>query len=294
MFACGICIWRLNSIGHSWMQSLPYFFVVCYVWCNRFAMNSRSMPDGESLNKDTVLTSWMAKFDCILEGTEKDPKKPPRLQAPITSEVILSKEQLYDLFQQILGIKKFEHQILYNALMVSFWCFSCFVFLFVISQLFFFLWRLDDTIWQQICEFYFGFRVWNVIAGFGRWASGGHPTWARRSTCSCQRNGEKQKALSQVFAQRNGFNAHWRVKNANQSTHGELGIVAGCEKLAGLQVWHAKVEAIQSQYAVISVSHRNQYCTTCISLLNRDLAVVRCFVRKMFGFRTIATANFSF
>lgn len=81
---------------------------------------SRSMPDGEGLQKDTVLTSWMAKFDCILEGTEKDPKKPPRLQAPVTSEVILSKEQLYDMFQQILGIKKFEHQILFNALMVSF------------------------------------------------------------------------------------------------------------------------------------------------------------------------------
>jgi len=31
----------------------------------------------------------------------------------------MSKEQLYDLFQQILNIKKFEHQLLYNAMQVS-------------------------------------------------------------------------------------------------------------------------------------------------------------------------------
>ncbi len=31
----------------------------------------------------------------------------------------MSKEQLYDLFQQILNIKKFEHQLLYNAMQVN-------------------------------------------------------------------------------------------------------------------------------------------------------------------------------
>lgn len=78
------------------------------------------MPDIDGLNKETVLTSWMAKFDCILKGTgDEDTKKPSRMQQPLNSEMILSKEQLFDMFQQILGIKKFEHQILYNALMVS-------------------------------------------------------------------------------------------------------------------------------------------------------------------------------
>lgn len=38
---------------------------------------------------------------------------------PLNSESILTKEQLFDMFQQILGVKKFEHQILFNALMVS-------------------------------------------------------------------------------------------------------------------------------------------------------------------------------
>lgn len=37
----------------------------------------------------------------------------------LNSELILSKEQLYDMFQQILGVKKFEHQLLFNALIVS-------------------------------------------------------------------------------------------------------------------------------------------------------------------------------
>lgn len=83
--------------------------------------DSRSLPDIDGLNKETVSTSWMAKFDCILKGTgDEDTKKPSRMQQPLNSEIILSKEQLYDMFQQILGIKKFEHQILFNALMVSY------------------------------------------------------------------------------------------------------------------------------------------------------------------------------
>lgn len=44
-------------------------------------------------------------------------KRPTRMQ-PLNSESILTKEQLFDMFQQILGVKKFEHQILFNALMV--------------------------------------------------------------------------------------------------------------------------------------------------------------------------------
>ena len=34
---------------------------------------------------------------------------------------VMSKEQLYDLFQQILNVKKFEHQLLYNAMQVWLW-----------------------------------------------------------------------------------------------------------------------------------------------------------------------------
>ena len=44
-------------------------------------------------------------------------------QRPTTAMLgneIMNKEQLYDLFQQILLVKKFEHQLLYNAMQVSF------------------------------------------------------------------------------------------------------------------------------------------------------------------------------
>lgn len=50
---------------------------------------------------------------------DEDSKRPSRMQQQsLNSELILSKEQLYDMFQQILGIKKFEHQLLFNALQV--------------------------------------------------------------------------------------------------------------------------------------------------------------------------------
>ena len=42
-------------------------------------------------------------------------------QRPTTAMLgneIMNKEQLYDLFQQILNVKKFEHQLLYNAMQV--------------------------------------------------------------------------------------------------------------------------------------------------------------------------------
>ena len=56
------------------------------------------------------------KFE-IKKGDDEH-KRPARMQ-PLNSESILTKEQLFDMFQQILGVKKFEHQILFNALMVS-------------------------------------------------------------------------------------------------------------------------------------------------------------------------------
>lgn len=102
----------------------------------------RSLPEMEGLSKETVFSSWMAKFDCILKGSLSklylgfgytgipishllftvglgdEDKRPSRMQQ-LNSELILSKEQLYDMFQQILGVKKFEHQLLFNALIVS-------------------------------------------------------------------------------------------------------------------------------------------------------------------------------
>nr|XP_006122642.1 calcium-dependent secretion activator 2 isoform X5 [Pelodiscus sinensis] len=75
----------------------------------------RSLPEIDGLSKETVLSSWIAKYDAICRGEEDLFKQPNRMALSAVSELILSKEQLYEMFQQILGIKKLEHQLIYNA-----------------------------------------------------------------------------------------------------------------------------------------------------------------------------------
>lgn len=41
------------------------------VFKNNIEKRVRSLPEIDGLSKETVLTSWMAKFDCILKGTGK-------------------------------------------------------------------------------------------------------------------------------------------------------------------------------------------------------------------------------
>lgn len=78
----------------------------------------RSLPEIDGLSKETVLSSWIAKYDAIYRGDEDMRRQPQRAHLSAVSELILSKEQLYEMFQQILGIRKFEHQLLYNACQV--------------------------------------------------------------------------------------------------------------------------------------------------------------------------------
>ncbi len=51
-------------------------------------------------------------------GPRSQQQQQAQMNQTLHSELALSKEQLYDLFQQILGVKKFEHQLLFNALQV--------------------------------------------------------------------------------------------------------------------------------------------------------------------------------
>ncbi|WAR27081.1 CAPS1-like protein [Mya arenaria] len=84
------------------------------VFKNNIEKRVRSLPEIDGLSKETVLSSWMTKFDLIFRG-EEDPRKQAQRTITAASELILSKEQLYEMFQNILGVKKYEHQILYNA-----------------------------------------------------------------------------------------------------------------------------------------------------------------------------------
>ena len=61
----------------------------------------------------------MSKFDQICRGDEDPRKWSAQRQAAATSEAVLSKEQLYEMFQNIVHVKKYEHQILYNAMQVG-------------------------------------------------------------------------------------------------------------------------------------------------------------------------------
>lgn len=88
------------------------------VFKNNIEKRVRSLPEIDGLSKETVLSSWMTKYDAIFRG-EEDPRKHPQRGTTAASELILSKEQLYDMFQNILTVKKYEHQILYNACQVS-------------------------------------------------------------------------------------------------------------------------------------------------------------------------------
>ncbi|XP_023334053.1 calcium-dependent secretion activator [Eurytemora carolleeae] len=78
----------------------------------------RTIPEIDGLSKDTVMTSWLAKYDAI---TKDDEQRRPgqRLPTSMLGNEVMTKEQLYDLFQQILNIKKFEHQLLYNAMQLD-------------------------------------------------------------------------------------------------------------------------------------------------------------------------------
>ncbi|ELU11902.1 hypothetical protein CAPTEDRAFT_221270 [Capitella teleta] len=88
------------------------------VFKNNIEKRVRSLPEIDGLSKETVLSSWMAKFDQIFRGDE-DPRKQSQRMSSAASELILSKEQLYEMFQCILNVKKYEHQILYNALQLD-------------------------------------------------------------------------------------------------------------------------------------------------------------------------------
>jgi len=88
------------------------------IFKNNIERRVRCLPDIAGLTKDAVISSWMSKFDQICRGDE-DPRKWSQQRQAATSEAVLSKEQLYDMFQHIVHIKKYEHQILYNAMQVS-------------------------------------------------------------------------------------------------------------------------------------------------------------------------------
>lgn len=90
----------------------------------------KTLPETIGMTKDTMVTQWLTKFDTIFRGFDEMEQRKIvgatkiqqhylQQQQNLQAETILSKEQLYDMFQSVLKIKRFEHQLLYNAIQVS-------------------------------------------------------------------------------------------------------------------------------------------------------------------------------
>lgn len=84
----------------------------------------RNLPELDGVPKETVLSNWLTKFDAIMRGDEDDiPSKQTRGRSrgvnQSNADLTLLKDQLYDIFQQVLSVKKFEHQIIFNALQLD-------------------------------------------------------------------------------------------------------------------------------------------------------------------------------
>lgn len=75
----------------------------------------KSLPDPEGSTKEGLINSWMGKFECLMRGDDDCKNtKTPRFQMNLTPDSILTKDQLYDMFQGVIQIKKFEHQLLFK------------------------------------------------------------------------------------------------------------------------------------------------------------------------------------
>ncbi|KAL1235105.1 Calcium-dependent secretion activator [Trichinella spiralis] len=81
----------------------------------------RSLPEINGLSKETVMNSWMAKFDFIYRvEDELCSRRPPKSRTGgQIVDLIMTNEQIYDMMQAILDVKKFEHQLIYNALQLD-------------------------------------------------------------------------------------------------------------------------------------------------------------------------------
>uniref|UniRef100_A0A3Q3J5K5 Calcium-dependent secretion activator 1 n=1 Tax=Monopterus albus TaxID=43700 RepID=A0A3Q3J5K5_MONAL len=63
----------------------------------------RSLPEIDGLSKETVLSSWMAKFDTIYRGEEDPRKHQQRMTASAASEALYVRRRILNLFWILQG-----------------------------------------------------------------------------------------------------------------------------------------------------------------------------------------------
>ncbi|VBB25403.1 unnamed protein product [Acanthocheilonema viteae] len=84
----------------------------------------KTLTELDDVSKEMMLNNWMIKFDTIIRGDEdaiqsRQTRNRLRGMNQSNAGLTLLKDQLYDIFQQILSVKKFEHQIIFNALQLD-------------------------------------------------------------------------------------------------------------------------------------------------------------------------------
>ncbi|VDK63642.1 unnamed protein product [Onchocerca ochengi] len=84
----------------------------------------KTLTELDDASKETMLNNWLTKFDTIMRGDEdaiqsRQARNRLRGMNQSNAGLTLLKDQLYDIFQQILSVKKFEHQIIFNALQLD-------------------------------------------------------------------------------------------------------------------------------------------------------------------------------
>ena len=89
------------------------------IFKNNIEKRVKNLPEIDGLSKDTVLNSWMMKFDQIFRGDEDSRQQSQSSMNHAVKEYNPTNDQLYEMFQNILGVKKYEHTILFNAMQVG-------------------------------------------------------------------------------------------------------------------------------------------------------------------------------
>uniref|UniRef100_A0A1I7W030 C2 domain-containing protein n=1 Tax=Loa loa TaxID=7209 RepID=A0A1I7W030_LOALO len=84
----------------------------------------KTLTELDGISKEAMLNNWMTKFDTIIRGDDdaiqsRQTRNRLRGMNQSNAGLTLLKDQLYDIFQQILSVKKFEHQIIFNALQLD-------------------------------------------------------------------------------------------------------------------------------------------------------------------------------
>lgn len=76
-----------------------------------------ALPDFKNISKQTLLDAWMERVELIFRG-ETEKRMLPIYSSPTLEDTKLGREQLFEMFQKVLKVRRRQHQILFNLMQV--------------------------------------------------------------------------------------------------------------------------------------------------------------------------------